>query len=145
MSTADGGTKLRQHLRLEVQLELAAHGRMEAVEKLAESRAGDVILQCVAKSWKDARGGDFEFVATAFGFEIGRTAGKPAKHRRVRVFFGSYVCCRFERDVEGKGSSNGIRDVHTVDCVGALARAGTFLVVHSVQTATTPGFSSGAL
>ncbi|HAF13597.1 MAG TPA: hypothetical protein DCK99_07830, partial [Blastocatellia bacterium] len=29
---------------LEVELELAAHGRTEAVEKLAESRAGDVIL-----------------------------------------------------------------------------------------------------
>lgn len=30
--------------RLEVELELAAHGRAEAVEKLAESRACDVIL-----------------------------------------------------------------------------------------------------
>jgi|SRR5882724_3450478 len=32
------------HPRLEVELELAAHGRMEAVEKLTESRAGVVIL-----------------------------------------------------------------------------------------------------
>jgi hypothetical protein len=30
--------------RLEVDVELAAHGRAEAVEKLTESRAGNVIL-----------------------------------------------------------------------------------------------------
>src|SRR5688500_19898938 len=36
--------KLREHPRLEVELELAAHGRTEAVEKLAELRACDVIL-----------------------------------------------------------------------------------------------------
>jgi len=36
--------KLREHPRLEVELELAAYGRTEAVEKLAESRACDVIL-----------------------------------------------------------------------------------------------------
>ena len=38
------GQTTREISELEVKLEFAAHGRAEAVEKLAESRAGDVIL-----------------------------------------------------------------------------------------------------
>ena len=95
--------------------------------------------ECVAKSWKEASHGDFEIVAAAFGFEIGCAAGKPAKHRRVRVLFGSYGCLPLRAGCRSEVSSNGIGDVHTVDCVGTLACAGAFLVIDSVHSAHNTG------